>query len=233
MRPDTLNKALQRLEKSKRIRQIRRGFYVIIPLEYSSRGMIPADWFIDSLMKFVGKHYYVGVLSAAALHGAAHQQPQEYQVVVGSAIRPVESDIIRIHFFRHKAVRKVAVQQMKTYTGYMLVSTPACTALDLLRFNTKIGGLDAVLTALVELVEKISSVDLLGAARREPERSQVQRLGWMLDQIERRDLSDPLARWVAKKRPTKVALDVSRSKQGFRKDPRWQVIVNAEIEAEL
>ena len=44
--------------------------------------MIPADWFIAELMQFLDLPYYVGVLSAAALHGAAHQQAQEFHVVV-------------------------------------------------------------------------------------------------------------------------------------------------------
>ncbi|MCI0441926.1 type IV toxin-antitoxin system AbiEi family antitoxin, partial [bacterium] len=186
-----------------------------------------------SLMKFLGRRYYVGVLTAAALHGAAHQQPQQYHVVVSSAVRPVESDAVRIQFFRNKGLRRVAVEQIKTYTGYIPVSNPTCTALDLIRFNPKIGGLDAVLTTLVELAEKITPEDLIAAARKESERSQVQRLGWMLDRAGRKDLSEPLGDWLAKKHPTKVPLDISRRERGFHKDPLWQVIVNAEPEAEL
>jgi predicted transcriptional regulator of viral defense system len=184
-------------------------------------------------MKFLRQRYYVGVLTASALHGAAHQQPQQYQVVVSSAVRPVESDVVRIQFFRNKGLRKVAVEQMKTYTGYIPVSTPACTALDLVRFNSKIGGLDAVLTVLVELAEKITLQDLIASARKEAERSQVQRLGWLLDRIGRKDLSEPLAEWLGKKHPTKVRLDISRRVRGFHNDRKWQVIVNAQPEGEL
>jgi predicted transcriptional regulator of viral defense system len=172
-------------------------------------------------------------LSAAALHGAAHQQPQQYHVVVGTAVRPIESDIVRIQFFRNKAIRKVAVEQMKTYTGYINASTPASTALDLVRFQPRIGGLDAVLTVLVELGEKIKQQDLIAVARKETERSQVQRLGWLLDRIGHRDLSEPLADWLKKKHPTKVALDITRPVKGFHKDARWQIIVNAQPQGEL
>ena len=44
---------------------------------------------IDDLMRFHHVPYYVGLLSAAALHGAAHQQPQEFQVVSGAVLRPL------------------------------------------------------------------------------------------------------------------------------------------------
>ena len=78
---EALTKGLQRLARKDRVRMLRRGFFVIIPVEYSATGMIPTDWFIAELMQFLDLPYYIGVLSAAALHGAAHQQPQEYHVV--------------------------------------------------------------------------------------------------------------------------------------------------------
>jgi len=45
-------------------------------VEYRVAGAPPASWYIDDFMKAVGTPYYVGVLTAAALHGAAHQAPQ-------------------------------------------------------------------------------------------------------------------------------------------------------------
>ena len=48
----------------------RRGFFVIVPLEYRQSAAPPPDWYIDALMKSCGRQYYVGLLSAAALHGA-------------------------------------------------------------------------------------------------------------------------------------------------------------------
>ena len=55
---------------------------------------------------------------------------------------------------------------MKSYTGYIAVSTPATTALDLVRFAPAIGGLDTVFTVLEELAEKITPEDLLQALGR-------------------------------------------------------------------
>jgi hypothetical protein len=76
--------ALTRLSTKGRVLSVYKGFYLIIPPEYTSRGLLPPMLFIDSLMKFVDKPYYVGLLSAAALNGAAHQQPQEFFVVTNS-----------------------------------------------------------------------------------------------------------------------------------------------------
>jgi hypothetical protein len=97
-----LTKAVMRLATKGRLVVPKRGFYVIVPVEYRSAGALPPSWFIDDLMRHLGKGYYVGVLSAAGLYGAAHQQPQEFQVVTELAARPVVAGRARIRFLGTK-----------------------------------------------------------------------------------------------------------------------------------
>ena len=85
---EAVKKAVQRLVAKRRLAAVRRGFFVIVPVEYREAGAPPPAWFIDDLMKFYGQPYYVGLLSAAALHGAAHHQPQEFQVITNLQVRP-------------------------------------------------------------------------------------------------------------------------------------------------
>jgi hypothetical protein len=47
-----LQSAARRLAAKGRICAPRRGFYVIVPVEYSQAGAPPPSWFIDDLMKF-------------------------------------------------------------------------------------------------------------------------------------------------------------------------------------
>ena len=77
--------------------------------------------------------YYVGLLSAAGLHGASHQQPQEFQVMTDRPIRHLRAGRGRIHFFVKKGIDRTAVMNMQTPTGAMRVSTPEATAVDLVR----------------------------------------------------------------------------------------------------
>jgi hypothetical protein len=72
------------LKLKKEVLQIRQGFYVIIPPKYSKSGTLPLYLFIDDLMKSLDKPYYVSLLSVAALHGAAYQQPMGYTVITQS-----------------------------------------------------------------------------------------------------------------------------------------------------
>ena len=233
IRPDALTKALQRLTQSKRLCQIRRTFYVVVPMEYSSGGILPPDWFIDDFMKYIELPYYVGLLSAASLHGAGHQQPQEFQIVVPRHERPINKPNLRLHLFRYSRMAKVLTVKIKTFTGNISVSSPESTALDLCRFSGQIGGMSAVWTVLTDLVKKMTPDALLTASRYETELSQVQRLGWLLELIGESRLAEPLSVWLSEQQPRKAPLDILKPEKGCRKNSRWQIIVNTQPESDI
>jgi predicted transcriptional regulator of viral defense system len=229
----TLKTSLWRLEKKHRIARVRRGFYVVIPLEYSAQGIIPPDWFINDLMKFFDKPYYVGLLSAAAIHGAAHQQPQEFQVIVPKETRKIRLGKLQIRFFRKSGTDRAAVEQTKTTTGYMKVASPAVTALDLVTYSKQAGGLDRVATVIDELKERLDPKALLTAAQNENSFASIQRLGWLLEKLGAREKAIPLQQYLKRKNPWYVRLDSEQPKGGFPRDSRWRVIVNTEVESEI
>jgi len=99
-----LSLALSRLSGKNRIISIYKGFYLIVPPEYSSRGLLPPVNFIHDLMQYIGKPYYVGLLSAAALHGAAHQQPQEFFVVTTSKQLTTLKKGLKINYITKKTM---------------------------------------------------------------------------------------------------------------------------------
>ncbi len=231
--PATLIKLLQRLRRQGRIFQVRKGFYVIVPVEYRAAGSVPADWFIDPLMKHMERPYYVGLLSAAAIHGAAHHAVQAYQVVVPDAQRSIRKGNLHIQFFRFGALQTAMTAPSKTWTGFVPVSTPEWTALDLVRFSRHVGGMDSVLTVLTELAEKMNGAKLVDAAKQDPELSHLQRLGWLLDQTDQQQLTAPLAAWVAERKPHRVLLDPNAPSRRGERDAKWQVIINAVPESEV
>lgn len=158
--PNAFIKASLRLIRKDKLFRPTTGFYVIIPTEYRSGKSVPSEWYIDALMKFHGLPYYVACLSAAALHGAAHQAPQELQVVTTKPIRSITTHRTRIRFLTKKDLSETQVQDMKTHTGYFKVSTPEATALDLLRYYRCAGYLNNVATVLSELSERIDPKNL-------------------------------------------------------------------------
>lgn len=121
------------------------------PPEYRSLGCLPADQFTPLLMNRLGLSNYAGLLSAAEYHGAAHQRPQEFQVMLAKNRRPIECGAVRVAFFARKRIAEVPVQRLNTPRGVVLVSTPEATAVDLVGYQHRAGGLDQVATILAEL----------------------------------------------------------------------------------
>lgn len=228
----SIQATLGRLKRQGRIASPRRGFFVIVPVEYRKSGCPPASWFIDDLMRFMEQPYYVGLLSAAALHGAAHQQPMAFQAITDRPTRHARAAGVRIEFHINRAVDSVPILEVQTETGSMRVSAPAVTAFDLVRYASTAGHLSNVSTVLGELVEKLNAGALVEVAAfySVPD---AQRLGYLLEVIGHRDLSAPLWDWLSERRYRVVPLVSGRPTNNERVDPRWRVLPNADVEADL
>lgn len=225
--------ALRRLKSKHRVVSPRRGFFVIVPVEYRSAGSPPASWFIEDLMRFLGQpDYYVGLLSAAAIHGAAHQPPQVFQVLTATVLRPVAVGRVRIEFHRNRMAREVPILRVKTETGTMRVATPETTAVDLVRYPRACGYWDNVATVLIELAERLDATELQRVAAK-ARRPDVQRLGYLLERLGLADLAAPLSRLVGSWHCRPVRLRPERPAGALTPDSRWAVIPNEEISAEL
>lgn len=230
---DTLLKGLHRYKKKKQVAQIRKGFYAIIPPEYSRQQMLPPQLFIDDLMKSLNKPYYVALLSAAALYGAAHQQPMEYFVIAQTpAPRNIKSKKLKITFTSKVRWDNDALVQKNTNTGYINVSSPELTALDLLLYVNKI-GLNRVVTILEELVQSMKYSLLLKTAKKFSETPAIQRLGYMLDRhLKEEKLSEALLKVINERTSSPIPLSIQKTKLG-ELDEKWNVIINTQIESDL
>ncbi len=223
---------LYRLKKNGAIVSPRRDFFVVVPREYRSAGSPPASWFIDDLMRHRGRQYYVALLSAAALHGAGHQQPIALQVITDAVERDAEVGRVRVEFHVSNLVEGAATERVQTETGSMVVSTPETTAFDVVRFPASCGYWSNVATVLGELAEKLDADKLVAGASRVA-RSDVQRLGWLLDLVEETALADALAEALDGARLLPTPLTSARDSAGAPIDLRWRVLVNDEVEPDL
>lgn len=223
--------ALHRLVGAGWLVMPRSGFYVIVDPQHRPAGTLPPEWFIHELMKHMGRPYYVGLLSAAQFHGAAHHRPQEFQVVIPQrAVRPVRTGRVLIRFYGKGTFERSQSQEAKTPTGVMTVATPETTAWDLVRYSKAAGGLEHVVTVLSELGEKLDGRRLRDTVRRHGEVIVAQRLGYLLDRIGGRSLTKGLADWVADAplRPLEPGAPVS----GASESRKWHLLVNVELEPE-
>lgn len=233
---NALKKTLQRLKNKESVVMIRRGFYVIVPAEYRAKGIIPTNLYVDDLMKFLSRDYYVGLLNAAAYHGAAHQQPQSYSIITeGIALRHIKNDKVGIHFYSKKSWNKEDIVKKKVDTGYINISSAELTAMDLVSYYHEVGGFNRVATVIEELKDAIQPKKLVETAKRYNEISVIQRLGYILECVlDENKLSSFLYNYLDSIRHYPVLLRPQRKKLGnMITGNKWKIAPNIEIEADI
>jgi predicted transcriptional regulator of viral defense system len=229
---NALKKSLQRLKSQEAVAMVRRGFYVIVPPEYKAKGIIPTSLYVNDLMKFLRRDYYVALLNAAAYYGAAHQQPQSFSIITTKpSLRDIAKDNLEINFIVKKGWSEADIIKRKVDTGYINVSSPELTALDLVHYYEQSGGLNRVASVLEELTETMKADKLLETASRYSPVTAVQRLGFLLDGILGiKDFSEPLKGYLNTVNHFPVLLRPQKEKADMITGNDWKVVQNMQID---
>lgn len=220
-----------RLIHKNQLRKIVSGLYMIIPPEYSSSKTLPPPWFIHHLMEYLDAQYYVGLLSAAALHGSAHQAPQVFQVITNKKINVLKSKEFQISFHYSKDFNLTETQKIKTPTGYINVSTPERTAFDLIKYMRKSGGMNHVALVINELAEILNDSKIAKIGEHVP-RSYSQKLGYLLDALGKFKLTEKLYESLTCKLHYFYFPRRSLAKI-IEKNEKWHILANGHLELDI
>ena len=231
-----LQNELYRLCSNKTIASVYRGFYVIIPVQYVLRGSVPATYYIDQLMAYLNKPYYVCMLNAAELLGAAHQRPQQFSVMTTFPKRRVVSTRnVTIDWFYRDELPEDALITKNTETGTIRISNSLLTAADLVRYQQHAGGLSRVATVLEELSEQIDIKSQFGPLSAFIKKVTWQRLGYILEHIiEEKEMADALYDQIHTIPGTLMYMPLSTSAEDnpSNRDSRWKININIQIETD-
>ncbi len=230
--PEAARAALRRLKQKSVIAAPYRGFHVIVPPEYRRLGCLPAEQFVPQLMEHLGLAYYVALLSAAQYFGAAHQQPQTFQVAVAKNRPAVACGEVRVEFVARHNVSEIPLTRFNTTRGEVCVSSPEATAFDLVGYSARAGGLDNVATVLAELAESLDPERLVELAPLSP-LPWAQRLGYLLSLVGAPERSERLADYVGRSAHEVVPIEPGREVSGAQRDARWKLMLNVEVEPDL
>lgn len=231
----TIKFGLYRLVQKQKVISIFKGYYLIIPPQYSSKGILPTAMFIDGLMNFLGRKYYVALLNAATLHGASHQQPQEYFIVTSyPVLRTTNKKGLKINYISTRQLPPESLtEKKKTESGYITVSNPLLTAIDLINYEKKIGGLNRASTVIYELVETIKPNTVSDVLINYATVSSLQRLGFVLEEVlNKKDIAERIFS-LCKKAGIKfylIPLKASGKKEKEILNEKWKLIINTKIE---
>ena len=229
----SINTELSRQVSRGRVQSVYRGFYVIVPVQYQLKGVVPPAYYVDGLMDYVGKPYYVGLLSAAAMHGATHQRAMKTQVMtVVPRIKESGKNSLLDWNYRQE-IPEAFVVKKNAEIGTLRYSGPELTAADLVQFASHVGGYQRVATVLAELVDSVD-MEKAGELLRFTTVATIQRFGYLLEYVlSRQDLADALFQ-VLKTQGSWNSILLSND-QNRRVDApanRWHVNGNIDIEVD-
>ena len=211
-----------------------RAFYVILPPQYRLIGSVPPSYYIDYLMKLLGKSYYFGLLSAAVFHGAAHQRPMSDVVMTErpKLTAPKTGNRLVRFVYRQEIPREFLLEK-NGEGGVVRYSNAELTAVELVQYEQYAAGLSHVATVLEELLEATDFAHASEGVFKVCKDSAIQRFGYLVE----REIGDERQgeviyhEWVRTcKVPHFVPLSLQTPLPAFRRDERWKVDVNVMIE---
>lgn len=229
----SINTELSRQVSRGRVQSVYRGFYVIVPVQYQLKGVIPPAYYVDGLMDYVGKPYYLGLLSAAAMHGATHQRAMKTQVMtVVPRIKASGKNSLLDWNYRQE-IPETFVVKKNAEIGTLRYSGPELTAVDLVQFASHVGGYQRVATVLAELMDSVD-MEKAGELLRFTTVATLQRLGYLLECVlSRQDLADKLFRVLkAQGSWNSILLSNDRDRRAGAPANRWHVNGNIDIEVD-
>ncbi len=207
----------------------RLDFFLIVSPEQRPMGAPPVFWWLDAFFKARNRPYYVALLSAAAEHGASPHAVQAVQVMTDRPMRELVVGRLRLRFFVKKHLIGAPIALLNPAHAPLLVSTPEMTSLDLLGYAHRIGGVGRASEVIAGLLTRFRKGDLRKALAAGAETPNVQRLGYVLQELGRPDLGDVVAQYLPSRKalvPLQKGMSSSPRTPGAISE-RWSVRVNA------
>jgi predicted transcriptional regulator of viral defense system len=177
--------------------------------------------------------YYVGWLSAAALHGAAHHAPQVFQVAVSHAIRSKMIGRSKLQFYQRDHINLISTVNIESKSGLVSVSSVETTMLDITNDLGIVGSINNAANLIIELCEAaVPDIDALSALSEHYPTSAIRRLGFLIENFTDIPVPESL-REISNKRNTSVSLlDPQFSGAGVL-DTNWQIRINREVSPDV
>jgi hypothetical protein len=205
----------------------RQPFYLIVSPEHRSMGAPPPNWWLQDYFDWLGRPYYLALLSAASSYGSNPQGLQITQVMTDKPLRPIKVGRIQLRFFVKRGIERTPTQQPAGAVAPLCVSTPEATAYDLIRYATSIGGIERAAETIRPLLPLLRVREIKRVLDAENELVVSQRLGFVIEALG----DKPLAKTIRDRLPNELTIVTLTPAKGKRDNlplvKRWQVLNNS------
>lgn len=209
----------------------RQPFYLIVSPEHRAIGAPPPAWWLDDYFRWLNRPYYVALQSAAAEYGSAAQAIQVTQVISDRPHRDILLGRLRVQFFVKGNARATPVQSPEQAQAPLYISTPEATALDLVAYANRLGGIERAAETLAPLLKAFTRTRLTEALKAGVATAYVQRFGFVLEHIGGAAFADVVERYLAGIPTNRVFLEPGRSAGSTPiLNSRWNVLANIRLE---
>lgn len=227
-----IRSALSRMVATGTIKSVYRGFYVIIPVQYQLKGNVPVTYYVDDLLRWLGRNYYVGLLSAASIYGASHQRAMRTQVVIDGAQLSTIAKDSPIDFVLRQRIPDDLLIPKNGEMGVIMYSSPELTTVDLVQYAQHVGGYQRAATVLAELLDEVD-IEKMADVIPYVTTATMQRLGALLDLVlYEQEKADALFRIIKEADCVRKSILLSNAhpKNLSAESNRWHVNMNIDIE---
>ena len=206
--------------------------YLLVPPEYRSVGAPPVKWWLDAYCRLRNQPYYLGLLSAADMHGSSHRAVQVTQVLTVRPMRQITVGRLRVEFFVKKDLQQTPVMQLPGQRARLAVSSPEATALDLIAYYHAIGGVVRAAEVIAGMKSSMTVRGLRTALQAESQSAIKQRLGYVFQILGWKSFAAEVQRHLSRKLAPAVLQTRAPRLRGEIALP-WNVIDNIDLESNL
>ncbi|MGC1522308.1 MAG: type IV toxin-antitoxin system AbiEi family antitoxin [Steroidobacteraceae bacterium] len=202
--------------------------FLIVPPEHRLRGAPPVTAWLHEYFRAQGDPYYVGLLSAAALHGSSNQAVQVTQVLLRRPRRPITVGKIHLDFYVKSRLELTPLTEIPGLPAPLAVSSPEATALDLIAFSHRLGGIERAIDVIKGLKGAMTATGMRSAIRAGVPVTVLQRIGYVFEMLRFDSLADVVQRTLPKRFPPARLQAHGQSAEGPAREP-WAIVDNIQL----
>lgn len=218
---------LDQLTRKKWILKIRRGVYVITPLEAGEGGSDNYTMHSFAIGSLLTKSYYIGYWSALNHHGLTEQTPASVYIATS---KPKNSrTILDVHYvFVTIPKRKMfGTEEIEIEKRSVIISSVEKTVIDCLDHPEHCNGVEEIAKSIYFSKDEIDMKKLIDYAKKIGNNTVIKRLGYLCEIFGWDDYLRALSN--LKLKSGYSILDPTRPKIGHTKD-KWNLTINVTID---
>ena len=142
--------------------------------------------------------------------------------------RPIDVGKIRLKFYVKSKLESTPLTEIAGLAAPLAVSSPEATALDLIAFSHRLGGIERALEVIEGLEGAMSVTGMRRALRAGVPVTVMQRIGWVLEKLEFHSLANIVQRALPKRFPPTLLQAHGRRAAGLASQP-WGIVDNVQL----